>query len=133
MFKSVIPIAVVAVLVFAEFPALADVVHISRKTTTSEELPQVVVAVLESLADTPAKSHQVIIQGNFTPLSTIKIQWFKETPLTVTTDDSLAVLDGVNLPKGKETVFMAGRNVTLNGIHFVNSQGHAVIVGGKSD
>lgn len=133
MFKSFIPIAFVAVLVFAEFPALADVVHISHKTTTSEKLPQVVVAVLDSLADIPAKSHQVIIQGNFTPLSTIKIQWFKETPLIVTTDDSLAVLDGVNLPKGKETLFMAGRNVTLNGIHFVNSQGHAVIVGGKSD
>jgi len=133
MFKSFIPIAVLAVMVFGEIPTLADIVHISCKTTTSEELPQVVVAVLDSLADIPAESHQIIIQGNFTPLSVIKLQWFKETPLTVTTDDSRAVLDGVNLPKGKETVFMSGRNITLKGIHFVNSQGHAVIIGGKSD
>ena len=134
MFLRVLSFMVIATSVLAASFAQAETVRINSASTTSLELPKVVDQALNSLGSAPGESHELLLEGRFKPSATIRLQWFTETPLTVTTvADSEAILDGDALPKGKETVFLAGRHITLKGIHFVNSQGHAVIVGGKSD
>ncbi|MBL6725650.1 MAG: right-handed parallel beta-helix repeat-containing protein [Rubripirellula sp.] len=110
--------------------ASAETITISSATTTSEDLPNVVSESLERLARGAEEPHQLILQGDFKPTSTVRIQWWRETGLTVSGSVNL---DGSALPKQTETVFIAGRNLTLENIRFVNSQGHALIVGGKSD
>ncbi|MEM9420358.1 MAG: right-handed parallel beta-helix repeat-containing protein [Planctomycetota bacterium] len=108
----------------------AETLTLSSRSTTSAELPAAVSEALEHLAATPGQSHRLILQGEFTPTSTIKILWWGDQPLTVS---GPALLDGSHMPDQSETVFMAGRNLTLEGLHFTNSPGHAVVVGGGSD
>ncbi|MDA7873763.1 right-handed parallel beta-helix repeat-containing protein [Rhodopirellula sp.] len=134
MFLRILSFMVTATSVFAASSAQAETVRINSASTTSWELPNVVDQALNSLRSAPGERHELLLEGRFKPSATIQLRWFTETPLTVTAvADSEAVLDGDALPKGKETVFIAGRNITLKGVHFVNSQGHAVIVGGRSD
>lgn len=115
---------------FSLASASAATITISSSTTSSEELPKVVSECLERLARGAEEPHELVLQGDFKPTATVKIQWWRETGLTVS---GTANLDGSALPKETETVFVAGRNLTVENLRFVNSQGHALIVGGKSD
>ena len=134
LFPHVPSLIVIAATFFAASFAQAEAIRINSASTTLLELPKVIDRALHSLASAPGESHEILLEGRFEPAATIQLQWFQETPLTVTTVvDSEAVLDGRALPKGKQTVFIAGRNITLKGIQFKNSQGHAVVIGGKSD
>lgn len=134
MLLRVLSCFVIAISSIAASFAQAEIVRINSASTTSLEFPAAVDQALNRLASAPGESHELLLEGRFEPSATIQLQWFMETPLTVTSvANSEAVLDGGALPQGKQTVFMAGRNVTLQGVQFVNSQGHAVVVGAKSD
>jgi len=108
----------------------AETIILSAATTTSAEFPEAVAESLARMAKSPGESHRLIIQGSFAPSATVKIHWWGKGDLTVS---GMALLDGSQLPHEAETLFMAGRNLTLKKCRFVNSQGHAVIVGGRSD
>ena len=121
-------------LLFAACGALGETVRISDESTTSAELPNLLAETLERLSTAPGERHEVVLDGRFKPRSTIKLAWWQATPLTVTVAaDSGAVLDGASLPTGQETLFIAGRQLTISGLRFENSQGHALVVGGNSD
>ena len=112
----------------------AETVRINSETTSSLELPKVIAKELQRLSKVAEGSHTLLLEGRFEPSESIRIHWWMDQPLRVTSvNDSEVVLDGAALPKGEETVFIAGRNISFKGIRLVNSQGHAVIVGGKSD
>ena len=105
MFLRVLSFMVIATSVLAASFAQAETVRINSASTTSLELPKVVDQALNSLGSAPGESHELLLEGRFKPSATIRLQWFTETPLTVTTvADSEAILDGDALPKGKETV-----------------------------
>ena len=134
MLRRVLSFMIMTNLVFVSSFAQAETVRIRSESTTSSELPEVIDQALSRLAGAGGASHELLLEGRFEPSATIRLQWFMEAPLTVTTvAGSEAVIDGSFLPKGKQTIFLAGCNVTLKGIQFVNSQGHAVVVGGKTE
>ncbi|MGI9444141.1 MAG: right-handed parallel beta-helix repeat-containing protein [Rubripirellula sp.] len=111
--------------------ASAEKITISSANTSSKELTKVVAEAIDRLQKSRSgESHRLILQGEFSPLSSVKIQWWGDRELIVS---GTCTLDGSALPKETETVFIAGRNLTLENLRFVNSQGHALIVGGKSD
>ena len=126
--------ALITLSVFLACRAHSETVRISDESTSSADVPEVVAETLKNLANTSGGRHKVVFDGTFEPSSTIKLSWFSETPLTVSAASGFeAVLDGSSLTQDKELVFIAGRNITLEGIRFVNTQGHAVVVGGSSD
>jgi parallel beta-helix repeat protein len=111
----------------------AETIRISSETTSSPDLPKVIAQALQRLAKVPGQGHELLLEGRFKLSASIRIHWWMDQPLRVEpVNDAEVVLDGAALPKGKETVFLAGRNISFKGIRFVNSQGHAVVVGGKS-
>jgi hypothetical protein len=110
--------------------ATAETITIRNTTTTSAELPNVVAESVEHFSESPGETHKLILHGDFAPLATIKIQWWGKHRLTIS---GSALLDGSAMPEKSAVVFMAGRNLTLEKLRFVNSKGHAVIVGGSSD
>ncbi len=126
----VFPATAVVVCLLGPAVAFGETVVVDGGSTTSAELPGVVAKALGRLAGRPGESHELVLRGEFRPVSTVRISWWGAGRLTVS---GTAVLDGTGLPEDAETVFVAGRNVTLDGLRFENSRGHAVVVGGKSD
>lgn len=108
----------------------AETITIRSSTTKPAELPKVIQETVERLAGKPNEAHKIVLEGEFAVSATIKFRWWGNQPLTIS---GPAILDGSTMPDGSETVFMAGTNLTLENLRVLNSQGHAVVVGGNSD
>ncbi|MEM1441121.1 MAG: right-handed parallel beta-helix repeat-containing protein [Verrucomicrobiota bacterium] len=108
----------------------AETITISSSSTSSEELPAAVAETIEHFTKLSAESYELILEGKFSPPSTIRIQWWGDKRLTVS---GSALFNGSALPEASETVFAAGKNLTVKGLRFVNSKGHALVVGGGSE
>jgi len=127
-------VVITIMLVGGRCPAQGETVRISASTTTTVELPGAVRGALARLVAAPGDAHELLIEGTFEPTATIKFEWTQTAHLRVRAAGfAAATLQGARLPEGMETVFMAGRNISLEGIRFVNSRGHALVVGEGSN
>ncbi|MEM8667989.1 MAG: right-handed parallel beta-helix repeat-containing protein [Planctomycetota bacterium] len=130
-FQRVLLIALVS---FVACEAYSETVRISDTSTTSSDLSRVVAKTLQRLTHAPGDHHKVVIHGTFQPTSTIKFLWFSDKPLTVCGSvDTASHFDGSLMKDGDALLFIAGQNISIAGIQFHHSQGHALVVGGNSD
>ena len=72
--------------------ASAEKITISSANTSSKELTQVVAEAIDRLQKSRSgESHRLILQGEFSPLSSVKIQWWGDRELIVS---GTCTLDG---------------------------------------
>lgn len=109
---------------------IAKTITIDASATASRDLAQLIHESISGLSVVSDESHRLILKGEFAPTSTVEIQWWGEEALSIV---GPAILEGSKLSNDSATVFLAGRNLTVQNLRFVNSQGHALIVGGNSD
>lgn len=117
-------------------PALASANSVqidAEKLTGSDDLAVVLKNQVARLSSIKAPAHEIVLSGHFAPVTTVRVNWFSNTTLTISAGQSGATIDGKLLHKGSETLFVAGQNITVGNLDFVNSQGHAIVVGGNSN